>query len=368
MSRHPRGSARSAARSVSVATAAAVVVLAALTACSGGDDAAPASSASAASPGASVTATSGASSGAPAPSAPPAPSLNYPVVVEPQALRIGEAVEDAVAAAVQARDVAAAQGRVTGPAAEVLAAQLTIARVRTVPPPPAKTLVPARLLVPRAAGWPRWFVAAGSVGKGAPAIRVLLSPSAREPYAVWAELTMLPGATLPEAANTPSGVATLAPTGPGLNMTPAEVASRYADLLNRGRASDYRTAFADDDFRTQLNARLAADRKQIVATAVATLTSTHSAVKGTGYTLRTVDGGALVIVELRQAYQVRVEPGRGAVKADPDLAALAGKEVFSARLDRAAVEVLAFWVPSKGSSKPVRLIAASKGDVSATGE
>ncbi len=365
MSRHPHGTGRSAARSVSAATAAAVVVLAALTACSGGDDAAPASSASAASPGASVTATSGALRGA---SAPPAPSLNYPVVVEPQALRIGEAVEDAVAAAVEARDVAAAQGRVTGPAAEVLAAQLTIARVRTVPPPPAKTLVPARLLVPRAAGWPRWFVAAGSVGKGAAAIRVLLSPSAREPYAVWAELTMLPGATLPEAANTPSGVATLAPTGPGLNMTPAEVAARYADLLNRGRASDYRTAFADDDFRTQLNARLAADRKQIVATAVATLTSTHSAVKGTGYTLRTVDGGALVIVELRQAYQVRVEPGRGAVKADPDLAALAGKEVFSARLDRAAVEVLAFWVPSKGSSKPVRLIAASKGDVSATGE
>ncbi len=361
MSRLPHGRGRSAARSAS----AAVVALAALTACSGGDEAAPAPSASALPSGASITATSGASSGAPAPST---PALDYPVVVEPQALRIGAAVENAVAAAVEARDVAAAQGRVTGPAAEVLAAQLKIAGVRTVPPPPAKTLVPARLLVPRAAGWPRWFVAAGSVGKGAPAIRVLLSPSAREPYAVWAELTMLPGATLPEAANTPSGVATLSPTGAGLSMTPAEVAARYADLLNRGRASAYLEAFADDDFRTQLNARLAADRKQIVATAVATLTSTHTAVKGTGYTVRTADGGALVIVELRQAYQVRVEAGRGAVKADPDLAALAGKNVFSTRLDRAAVEVLAFWVPSKGSTKPVRLIAASKGDVSATGE
>jgi hypothetical protein len=298
-----------------------------------------------------------------------AAALDYPVVVERQALRIDAAADTALAAVAAQGDLTAARGRVVGPAQEVLAAQLKVAAARGQAPPAALRLTPARLLVPQAGPWPRWFLTAGAVkGQVTPSIRVLVSPSAQQPYGVWAQLIMLPGATLPEAASDPTGAPTLSPTGAGLSLTPAEVAARYADVLNRGRASAYLSAFAADDFRTQLNARLAADRKQIVATAVATLTSTHSPVRGTGLTLRTPGGGGLVIVELRQAYQVRVESGRGAVQADPDLAALAGRAVFASRLDRSAVEVLAFAVPAKGSAQPVRLIAASKGDVSASGE
>jgi hypothetical protein len=328
---------------------------AALAGCTGGSGDAPAST------------TAAASTKPPASTA--AAALGYPVVVERQALRIDDAADTALAAVAVQRDLTAAKGRVIGPAQEVLAARLKVAAARAQAPPAALSLTPARLLVPQAGPWPRWFLTAGAVeGQLTPSIRVLVSPSAQQPYGVWAQLIMLPGATLPEAASDPTGAPTLSPTGAGLSMTPAEVAARYADVLNRGRASAYLSTFADDDFRTQLNARLAADRKQIVATAVATLTSAHSPVTGTGLTLRTPGGGGLVIVELRQAYQVRVEAGRGAVKADPDLAALAGRDVFASRLDRAAVEVLAFAVPVRGSAQPVRLIAASKGDVSASGE
>jgi len=170
-------------------------------------------------------------------------------------------------------------------------------------------------------------------------------------------------------------------------MTPEQVAIRYADVLNRGPASAFAGAFTADTYRTQLNARLGSDRAAIVKSGVATLVSAHSRVPGAVYAVRTADGGALVVVAIRQDYRVLVTPGKGAVTADPDLAALAGRSTFSTGLDRIATEVLAFHVPPsvptsatasgspsatasgtpQGQPVQVQLVAAGKGDVSASG-
>jgi len=240
-----------------------------------------------------------------------------------------------------------------------------VTRRRT--PGPATRLAPSTVFVPQAGPWPRWFVEAGTAsGRPTPVLRVLRSPVAREPYAVWAELAVLPGATVPAPVGDPAGAPSVGPHGSGLAMSPAQVAIRYADLLNRGRASAYAAAFADDDFRAQLGERLAGDRKRIMSTAVATLTSTHATVAGTGWGVRTGDGGALVVVELRQTYRVTVDARGGVVRADPDLAALGGRKEFTHGLVRTATEVLAFSVPASSKS-PIRLVAAVKGDLSVAG-
>jgi hypothetical protein len=80
-----------------------------------------------------------------------------------------------------------------------------------------------------------------------------------------------------------------------------------------------------------------------------------------------VDGGALVVLAIDQAYVVDVAAGAGAVTADADLAALAGRTQFTSSLNRRAVELLAFHVPARGARSTVTLVAASKADVSATG-
>ena len=146
-------------------------------------------------------------------------------------------------------------------------------------------------------------------------------------------------------------------------MAPADVAARYADLLTRGSASPYVGQFTTDVYRTQLDARLTGDRNRTRGTA--TVTAVHKGV-GTPTVLPTADGGALVLVQLRETYQATVEAGEGSVQADPDLAALAGRSTFSRRIERTAVEVLAFAVP-QGAGRPVRLVAAHREDVAATG-
>ena len=326
--------------------------------------------------GAPATLATGAGSG-------PAAPQPYPAVLPQQAQRITDAVDAALASARTALDPTSAGARVVGPARDALTARLKVAAVRH---PAAADLAAAvgpaltvsRLVVPQAGPWPRWFLAAGtSPAVPTPALRLYLSADARSPYGLWGQLNLLPGATLPEPAGASgsgaSGAPMLAPTAGGLAMTPEQVAIRYADVLNRGPASAFAGAFTADTYRTQLNARLGSDRAAIVKSGVATLVSAHSTVPGAVYAVQTADGGALVVVALRQDYRVLVTRGKGAVTADPDLAALAGRSTFSVRLDRIASEVLAFHVPpappagQAGQAAQVQLVAAGKADVSATG-
>lgn len=295
----------------------------------------------------------------------------HPALLEAQVVRIDEIADAALAAAVQKGDATSVGGRLVGPARSLLAAELKVAAGRRTATPTPTRLAASRVVVPEAGPWPRWFVTAGTAaGRPTPVVRLMVSPSAREPYGVWAELALLPGATLPQTTPGEPGAEVLPVDAQGLAMSPVNVALRYADVLNRGAASEFVAAFAPDVFRTQLGERLAADRKKIVSSAVATITSTHRPVAGSTRAVRTADGGALVFVEIAHTYAVTVEAGGGVVRPDAELAALAGRSQFTRTLRREGVEVLAFTVPRAGGTgarATVRLIAAVKGDVSATG-
>lgn len=367
---------------VTAAAALGVVVVAGLAGCSGEQPAATPSArtptatgpvtGSAAGSATSSAAGPGTSSGtgsASVTTSVPGGGWGHPALLEAQVVRIDEIADAALAAAVQKSDATAVGGRLVGPARSLLAADLVIAAGRKSAAPTPTRLAASRVVVPEAGPWPRWFITAGNApARPTPVVRVLVSPTAREPYGVWAELALLPGATLPQTIAGERGAEVLTADASGLVMTPANVALRYADLLNRGSASAFAAAFAPDAFRTQLGERLAGDRKQIVSSAVATITSTHAPVTTSTRAVRTADGGALVVAELHHSYLVTVEAGGGVVRPDAELAALAGRSQFTRTLRREAVEVLAFTVPrAGGANATVRLIAAVKGDVSATG-
>jgi hypothetical protein len=96
------------------------------------------------------------------------------------------------------------------------------------------------------------------------------------------------------------------------------------------------------------------------------VTSKHAVLSTDPMAIRTSAGGALVIGELRQTYQVKVKKGLGKVKiSDPDLAALAnGKKQFSTSFTRTADEVVVLNVPPRGKGL-ITLIAAENGDIKA---
>ena len=288
----------------------------------------------------------------------------HPDVLRGQAEHVLAEVDSALTRAFAARSPRLLGTRVVGPAARELTAHLNVAAVqkRALPAPGHMTL--QRLGLPAAGNWPRWFLAAGTLrGEPTPVLRVLRSVTPRDPYGLWGELLLLPGASLPDLASPTTGTPLAAPDdGKGLAHSPSAVLSGYAQALTAGSTGG---GFAPDQFREQVAGQAAADRRQLGANGSADLSSLHRPTSDGLLALRTQDGGALVIGALEQIYQVTVRPN-GAVSLDPDLAALAGVPRIGRRLQRISVEIVAFHVPPTGSGT-ISVVAAAKGDVSAIG-
>jgi hypothetical protein len=289
----------------------------------------------------------------------------YPVVAPGQAGSILQAVDVTRIRSVDPKDVTGKDPRLVGPFRELSLAQAKINAARKKKARTPAAIQRVRLLVPAQQAWPRFFVAVGDTrDESTYLLQVLTSPDARTPYGLWAQPVMLPGATLPEVAPSSTGAPVVSPDASGLVLAPKDVVPGYATYLNKRATAKGSENFRRSTYSDQIVNRLLADQKGLKA--VATVASTHSAVKGTPFALRTADGGALVIGALTQEYTIKVKKGKGKVGVtDPKLAALAGgKKEFGKSFTRTATEVLVFRVPPRGGG-PITVIAAQKGDVKA---
>lgn len=296
----------------------------------------------------------------------PTPEPAQPAVLQGQAQHVLDEVEAALARAVPARNPRLLGTRVVGPAAREIGAQLTVAAARKQTPPAPTPLALRRLVLPATSAWPRWFLAAGTrEGEPTPVLRVFRSLSAREPYGLWGELALLPGASLPDLATPLAGTPLIAPAdGAGLVAAPATVAADYARALTAGSTAT--SEFAPDQFREQVAGQTAADRRKLGVVGLAQVDNVHRPAADGLVALRTQDGGALVVAALEQLYDVKVRSVKGAVGLDPDLAALTGAGSISRSLRRTSVELVAFRVPPAGGGV-VTVVAAAKADTSAVG-
>ncbi|NAZ83097.1 hypothetical protein GTR02_14855 [Kineococcus sp. R8] len=299
--------------------------------------------------------------------APATPSAT-PVVVEPaQAARIVTAASDALRAADTAGDPALLAQRVTGPEKDLRTAAFAV-RAKGAQPAgtgAADELDPLTSMLPRQEGWPRFFLTVTDPGADEkPSLVVLRSDSAREPYRIWGTPSLLPGVSLPAVDAPSAGVEVVAPDeDTNLVAAPQAVADRYADVLTKGGASGFAAQFADDPYRSEVTASVAAQTAALSASG-GTLTQQHTVQPGSVIAVRTRDGGALVVAALRWESTSTGPAGGRSGTLDPVLAALAGRErATSATVVRE--EVLAFAVPPTDGG-PVRVLAAESGPVSVT--
>jgi hypothetical protein len=299
---------------------------------------------------------------------PPRDTTAYPVVAVGQARSVLDAIDGALVRGVAANDTPTeVDARLLGPFRELELADAKIAAKRKQKAAKPAQVERLRLIVPTSASWPRFFVAVGnSSAASTPVLRVLSSAAPRAPYGLWAEATMLPGATLPETAPPTTGSPMLPSDADGYVASPEEVLRGFASYLNAGAKTTAKLPYARSIYSDQLLQRLAGDSKALKA--VATVSSTHTVgpAEDPPLAIKTADGGALVIGELQQTYLVKIKKGKGSVKiSDQDLAALAGgKKQFSTSITRTAVEVVVFTVPPRGKGL-ITVIAAQKGDVKA---
>ena len=335
---------------------------------------------------------------------------DVPPVVEPQqALRVENAVAERVAAGEV--DPALAGDGLSGPA-------LDLARAGEIVSGPSDELAtrevtePEILVAPQLSGWPRWFATVdGADGADAadatdavPVLRLYESTAPREPYRLWAELTLLPGAVVPAfdaaeqgapvlegagvtvgpdpsvaddgAGTGPTGEGTGAPTAEksgeataeaaeaaeSLRLAVAGLAERYADVLDEGASSRYAAEFEPDPFVAAVRARAEAEAAAVAAVADSSVTWEPYA-DGVRHVALTAAGDALVVTAVRGTSTATVRPGAGVLRPGPELAALAGVDGTSESLTSTSVAVLAFVVPAERGA--IRLVALDEGLVSA---
>lgn len=248
--------------------------------------------------------------------------------------------------------------RFAGAELEVRRAALAVrAQVPTSPEPAA--LAGQRLLtaVPPQGEWPRWFLTALQPGGGAvPQVVVLVQDGPRDPYRVVASATLLPGASLPQPATTGGTAQPLAADARGLVRTPAQAVADYADVLTRGTDAPAAASSADDPLRAQVLSEQQAERDGV--SAYVDYAASHAPRDGALWSLRTTDGGALVVGVLAGE---RTFSPRGAGVSQPlppDLAALAGRDSAPHGLVVTTAEVVVLRVPTSGQ---VALVAGQRG-------
>jgi hypothetical protein len=297
--------------------------------------------------------------------APAASPAAGPALEPQQARAIVGRVLAAANAADAARNVTAAALAYDGLALQSIATayQVDSAQGSKVPARPTSRTRPAVVLT-RGAAYPRFFFAvlAGTRSQ-APVISLLTAKDASSPYRIAGSVIVLQGARLPALADPADGSSQLAPDTKGLALSPAQVATGYAAVLNTGSTAPEAADFTGDSFIQQVQAAAGAQRAGVAR--FGTYTQTHEAVPGATLAIRTSDGGALVFTALRRVSTFTGRPGNAATL-PADVRVLTG-EVQASTFTTTAAELLLFSVPPAGKGRTT-LVAASDGLISATAQ
>lgn len=296
-----------------------------------------------------------------------------PAVTEPQAERILARISASVADADEARDADAAATRLDGPAlAERLTNYTLRGAVADHPPLPAIASKQLSILLPEAFdGWPRTFFAVVENKKDKSAtIMSVTQQDAWSDYKLTYTAELAADTRMPDLAPSYVGAAQVAPDSPFLLLPPDQVATAYADLIDKGEQSTYATLFeTEDPFRAQVATdranRLAAFNETGAQTG--TLTFTAAAGAQTPVALATLQSGAIVAVNLTESDTVAPTTADAVIKVDGNalVSTLTGVTQSATGFTTTFSDQLFFFVPAQGSTERIQFLGYGSNILSA---
>ena len=289
----------------------------------------------------------------PAPSAPPV------VLTVDQDEVILTAIGETLTAASASLDPAALDSRVTGPALTFRTAEFTVATATG--SPDAISEIPTTVqseVLPTTQTWPRTTFAVSERPQNLQTERLLVTEqaTARDPYKLWGWIRLFPGVTLPAFPAAAIGTEAVAPDDPTLLLTPADAVAHYADLLTNGDASPYLAEFPTDPLREQMSAlreKRAASAAEITGTYTLQFTPTAGALR----TLRTADGGALVVGEITSLETLKGEES-AKISPSPTEQAFIGATEPSNSLTVGRTSLVGIYIPPASAGTPVSVIGS----------
>ncbi|MFJ4904987.1 hypothetical protein ACIQCR_03710 [Streptomyces sp. NPDC093249] len=273
----------------------------------------------------------------------------------------------------KANDPALSASRVTGPLGEINQAGL---RARAATQPGGNTghrpleLTDARFVLPRKAGWPRWFVADTDpdvdVDRGAGDQRWLLLFVRDGPRQPWeaAHLVILGSSQVPAFAEEGGFAVPVGADAGGLAVAPGKLGEEYVAALRKG---------GPGPFAAGPHTSLLRERRQGAAQRPGLVTQYLDQATDRGdfapFGLRTKDGGAFVFFSTRSFERQTAAPGYRP-KVDPDVKALLTGQVKNTVTKEWVSDQVALVRPAGGTGRKddgVTVLARLQGVVGAQG-
>lgn len=289
-----------------------------------------------------------------------------PAVTDVQAERILTRVSAAVADADAAMDPALAATRLSGAALAEREANYTLRAA--LPDTPALAAIPdqpLQIVLPQAFDeWPRSVltVVEGADTTTPPTIMLMTQDDPWSDYKVSYLASLEASTLLPDLAAEYVGAVLTPPDSPFLLMQPDAVAAAYADFIDNGQNSAYWTTFGGDG--DQFAAGVRSNRQQrgdeFNQTGEGTAELTFQSGVGTQVplALTTLDGGAIVAVDLRESDTARATAEGAVIKVaekNPTVRALTGVDQ-AAGFTTTYGDQLFFYIPLADSGEQIRLL------------
>jgi hypothetical protein len=281
-----------------------------------------------------------------------------PVLTEGQETEVLDAVGAALTAAGEANDPAQLEGRVTGPALAIRTSPLAVAAARgnsdlvtDIPTEVQQTIIPTTQTWARTS----FAVSVQPENLESPRLVALEQAGARDQYALWGFVPLLPGVTMPSFADPSIGSEAVAPDDDSLQITPTDAVAQYADVLNLGAGSGFAATFPDDTLRQFLAAE--AERHRVpLETAAGSRTLTFATTEEPVRAVRTADGGAMVMAALTSLETFQVEAGGFVSPTTETQKALFGAAAPTNVLKVGYNDLVAMYIPPAESEETPRLL------------
>jgi len=286
----------------------------------------------------------------------------YPVVTEIQFSRIMARVVQIIQAADQELSVNVLSQRVAEPTLQTRRAAYIVKRVDSDFAGLVPILAsPIRLVLPQQTqGWPRsvFGIIQDEQDLDAPSFGVVLrQETPRSPYLLTYAIVLSPQVQLPDVPSARLGAAKLSADSKLTRLSPAEVLSHYADVINQGTESPYAGEFAlaTDSLFGAIGPDAEALRQESFGEAVEVTWETST----TDFDIvafQTANGGALVAGVLQEVETVKPRQSGAAVNASISVRALTGLSQSVRGFEvQSSIQIL-WYVPPVGSEESIRVL------------
>jgi hypothetical protein len=305
----------------------------------------------------------------------PEEAVTAPTLSESQEAKVISAVDTVLKKSTEKRSSKGLGARLTGPALEIRESQLKVARIRE--KNDLITEIPAeyqQIIPPTTQDWPRTTYSITELGDELESARLVAFEQAdpREPYKMWGWVQLLPETTLPAFADKEIGSDAVAAVDQSLAARPVDTLKQYADVLTRGaKESKFAKSFelSDSDLVRRVEQDAANLRKgEDFEESDAEYRIKFAPRKGDVRAVRTADGGAVVMGVLMAEELLEAEEGARVSPLTESQAALIGDEDPTNVLRVEYTDVVALYVPAKGSKEKIRPLGFQHVATSASNE